>query len=726
MNQRRAGSSASWVWFAALALYGTVRWATLLPRSDQNRLFLALGVAVACAAAVRLLPGGAGTRWRWAIACVALSGLLVALAVAGYPLGWVLALHLGRLGTRVGMGISRLSGVLVPYRGADRSITGVIVLGAALLLLCAGLTFGTVRGTPGTGRLGLAAMPLLALAVVPSAIGAPQVAYLHGLLGFGLVALLVFSPRLAPGRGGGATVLLAGVAIAGALGANALVGNHVWIQAARGTRVVVGDGVGPSDVFDWQQTYGDQRWPHSGATVLTVRARHAAYWKAEDLDRFNGVAWTPGTAGDPGLAGVSRAHLAAYSERLTVNVDQLSTNLVIAAGYAGTPTVAGASRGADPGTWRTPDTLGFGAVYHVPAYVPTPPATQLARAGRTYPAALSSFRTVGPLPGAYAGVEALARRLAAGTDSPYGYVEAVLDDLRRGYVYTLTPPPGGRYPLAAFLLEKRRGYCQQFAGAMALLLRLGGVPARVAVGFSSGSHVVGTDTYRVTDRDAHAWVEVWFPRFGWVTFDPTPGKAVGSGALAGTTPADGGSTPSGAAAGNRAATLARSARERRARERRQTASAAHGRRSARWPGKILLGILGALALAFAVLAIRGRRRRPSTAELTEEVSRAFARCGRPLSADLTLATLAGRMRDSPSAAGYISALAASRYAREPREPTAQGRAALRRWLASGSGLGGWLRATRALPPRRLPSPPGSRSPRRLPSPPGSRSSRSAP
>ena len=77
-------------------------------------------------------------------------------------------------------------------------------------------------------------------------------------------------------------------------------------------------------------------------------------------------------------------------------------------------------------------------------------------------------------------------------------------------------------PLADFVLRGKRGYCQHFAGAMALMLRFLGVPARVAVGFTGGSRRDGV--WKVTDHDAHAWVEVWFDGWGWLPFDPTPGR----------------------------------------------------------------------------------------------------------------------------------------------------------------------------------------------------------
>jgi hypothetical protein len=88
-----------------------------------------------------------------------------------------------------------------------------------------------------------------------------------------------------------------------------------------------------------------------------------------------------------------------------------------------------------------------------------------------------------------------------------------------GFRYTNRPASSS---LAEFVTRTRAGYCQHFAGAMALMLRYLGVPARVAVGFSSGTYDRSKGVWRVTDHDAHAWVEVWFRGFGWLPFDPTP------------------------------------------------------------------------------------------------------------------------------------------------------------------------------------------------------------
>ncbi|MCY7302481.1 MAG: transglutaminase-like domain-containing protein [Thermoleophilia bacterium] len=92
-----------------------------------------------------------------------------------------------------------------------------------------------------------------------------------------------------------------------------------------------------------------------------------------------------------------------------------------------------------------------------------------------------------------------------------------------GFVYDERPPlPKNLPPLVDFEQRTKSGYCQHFAGTMALMLRYLGIPARVAVGFSSGTWK--DNGWTVTDHDAYAWVEVWFAGYGWLPFDPTPGR----------------------------------------------------------------------------------------------------------------------------------------------------------------------------------------------------------
>lgn len=98
--------------------------------------------------------------------------------------------------------------------------------------------------------------------------------------------------------------------------------------------------------------------------------------------------------------------------------------------------------------------------------------------------------------------------------------------LRSGeFTYSLEPQPGTGYDaMTRFLLEDKRGYCEQFAGSMAAMARVIGIPSRVAVGWLPGERE--GEGYEVSMHDMHAWPELYFEGVGWVRFEPTPGVAV--------------------------------------------------------------------------------------------------------------------------------------------------------------------------------------------------------
>jgi transglutaminase-like putative cysteine protease len=77
-------------------------------------------------------------------------------------------------------------------------------------------------------------------------------------------------------------------------------------------------------------------------------------------------------------------------------------------------------------------------------------------------------------------------------------------------------------PLAEFLFVRKKGFCEYFASAMAVMLRTLGIPARIVNGFQSGTYNPVSDMYVIRASDAHSWVEAYDPEYGWVTFDPTP------------------------------------------------------------------------------------------------------------------------------------------------------------------------------------------------------------
>ena len=82
-------------------------------------------------------------------------------------------------------------------------------------------------------------------------------------------------------------------------------------------------------------------------------------------------------------------------------------------------------------------------------------------------------------------------------------------------------PPEGVDAVDDFLFSSRRGFCEQIASALAVMLRTQGVPARLATGYLPGERDRLSGVWKVRASDAHAWVEVWFPESGWQAFDPT-------------------------------------------------------------------------------------------------------------------------------------------------------------------------------------------------------------
>ena len=120
-------------------------------------------------------------------------------------------------------------------------------------------------------------------------------------------------------------------------------------------------------------------------------------------------------------------------------------------------------------------------------------------------------------------VAELAHNITAGRTNAYDKASAIQDYLLRNFSYTLELPTiRPRDPIAYFLLERKKGHCEYFASAMAVLLRAEGIPSRIVTGFRGGEYNDITGEYIIRARDAHSWVEVYFPEHGWVTFDPTP------------------------------------------------------------------------------------------------------------------------------------------------------------------------------------------------------------
>ncbi len=160
-------------------------------------------------------------------------------------------------------------------------------------------------------------------------------------------------------------------------------------------------------------------------------------------------------------------------------------------------------------------------LYEGRALVPVIPPEELRKASTNYPAEIRE--TYLQLPTLDPGIPQLAREITRRAATPFDKSEAIELYLRTRFGYTLTQPdPPPKDPLAYFLLRRRAGHCEYFATAMTVMVRALGIPARYINGFLPGEYNDVADSYIIRASDAHSWVEVYFPDYGWIPFDPTP------------------------------------------------------------------------------------------------------------------------------------------------------------------------------------------------------------
>jgi transglutaminase-like putative cysteine protease len=164
------------------------------------------------------------------------------------------------------------------------------------------------------------------------------------------------------------------------------------------------------------------------------------------------------------------------------------------------------------------------AGYQVDSLLPAAGQVELRRTGRNYPNWVS--RRYLRLPRAVpARVLSLARDLTATAATPYDQAKAIENYLRAfPYTLDLPEPPPDRDLADYFLFELQQGYCDYYATAMVVLARAAGLPARLAIGYIGGAYDAGNGHYVVTEAEAHSWVEVYFPEYGWINFEPTGGR----------------------------------------------------------------------------------------------------------------------------------------------------------------------------------------------------------
>ena len=481
-------------------------------------------------------------------------------------------------------------------------------------------------------------------------------------------------------------------------------------------------------------------WPRDGREVLRVTRAGASYWKAADARGVRRASAGARPRTSPGATTTRHRGLTATPtgrQRLAVDGQGPAQPPVRRRPGRRTPspTSARASSGRHARDVRDrPTPLRRGDTYDAPVYVPRPsddradatpgPTTRdfalpparvvrpaRPRAGRrrdrrsssppwgerraafasqrlSAPAASTAERSLRELALRAASYE-LAQRIKGASTDPYDFVRRSAPACQRG-----APTPRRRRPRARYRRSTRScsatapGYCQHFSGAMALLLRMGGVPARVAAGFSPGTLDAKRDEYVVRDLDAHSWVEVYFPRHRLGHVRPDPGRLAR--ALARQTRHALGRSRDAAPTCPTAPARRPPARTRRRR--------GHRRRRATDGAPPWLPALGGPAGArrrargwAAVVSLRRRRRAPGSAR-TRRARRAAPRAARGSGARPTPPTDAARARDACSARrdgarGYVrrAARRALRHGGAGARRRAE-RRALRRALGAGLGM----------------------------------------
>ena len=116
----------------------------------------------------------------------------------------------------------------------------------------------------------------------------------------------------------------------------------------------------------------------------------------------------------------------------------------------------------------------------------------------------------------------LAKEYSDGAQNSYALALSIENALKKEYSYTTEGVGRPTDPISNFLFERKQGHCEYFATAMVLMMRTQGIPARPVNGFLGSQYNSYGDYYIVTEANAHTWVEVFFPEYGWTTFDPTP------------------------------------------------------------------------------------------------------------------------------------------------------------------------------------------------------------
>ncbi|MEM8618390.1 MAG: DUF3488 and transglutaminase-like domain-containing protein [Actinomycetota bacterium] len=255
--------------------------------------------------------------------------------------------------------------------------------------------------------------------------------------------------------------------------------------------------------------------------MFVVRTENESYWRSSALPEFDGQLWgLPERDLQSTDSDLARGRPGSIEMRHQVQISDLGGQLVPAAPDPIEATGPGDLRWNPDTSTIVTDELERGDVFEFVSASP-----------RFDPAVLQAATSVAPPDPIYvelpddlpAVVEEQARAVTAGATSSFDAARRLQDWFQSEFDYSLEVQAGHDGDAIESFLRERVGYCEQFSGTYAAMMRSLGIPARVAVGFTPGL-LQPDGSYSVLGRNAHAWPEVWFDDLGWVAFEPTPGR----------------------------------------------------------------------------------------------------------------------------------------------------------------------------------------------------------
>jgi transglutaminase-like putative cysteine protease len=268
----------------------------------------------------------------------------------------------------------------------------------------------------------------------------------------------------------------------------------------------------------------------SSVELFTVATDTPTYWRITSLDRFDGNIWSSLSNYRPAgtrLPAVGPDASRGGSARSTqeFEISGLSSIWLPAAYRPERLNASGKVRfDPDSGSLATDRETSDGMRYTVESALPRLTASDLAGVGGEVPPDIAARYL--ELPASVSRqVQREARRVAGNEQSPYRKAKALQDYFRDNFTYNVQVSPGHDANAMDQFLSSRQGYCEQFAGTYAAMARSLGLPARVAVGFTAGT-ADAEGRWHVTGKEAHAWPEVYLSGYGWVAFEPTPGRGL--------------------------------------------------------------------------------------------------------------------------------------------------------------------------------------------------------